>query len=218
VALSDLFYSFVHGVGSMIFWTTSRPIVLHAERSRRKGGYILASNHHSPYDVPLLIRHSRRKLDFVSTVEVFQNRFAAWFYGSMNTFALDRSKPDGATVRVILDRLGRGRVVAMFPEGGFRKLEDSVIRGGRMRPGIARLAQMAEVPVVPVVVLDSQIYRRLISWLPLRRARYGMIYGEAIALKPELGKVEAARVLEEDLQAAFMRLYEELAAVMKAPS
>src|SRR5260221_7805481 len=107
----------------MIFWTTSRPIVLHAERSRRKGGYILASNHPSPYDVPLLIRHSRRKLDFVSTVEVFQNRFAAWFYGSMNTFALDRSKPDGATVRVILDRLGRGRVVAMFPEGGFRKLE-----------------------------------------------------------------------------------------------
>src|SRR5260370_39731203 len=159
----------------MIFWTTSRPIVLHAERSRRKGGYILASNHHSPYDVPLLIRHSKRKLDFVSTVEVFSHRFAAWFYGNMNAFPLDRSKPDRPTVRIILDRLQRGRVVAMFPEGGFRKPEDSIILGGRMRPGIGRLAQMANVPVMPVIVLRSHVYQRLTAWLPLKRMRYGLI-------------------------------------------
>ncbi len=213
--MSDLFYTFVHTIGSAIFFVSSRPTLLHVNRSRRKGAYILASNHHSPYDVPLLIYHTKRKLDFVSTVEVFSNRFAAWFYGNMNAFPLDRSKPDSPTVRTILDRLARGRVVAMFPEGGFRKPEDSVINGGRMRPGVARIAQMANVPVIPVVILDSKVYQSLTAWLPLKRMRYALIYGDPITLNPPLPKQEAAAAMEEDLKAAFIRLNQELEAAMK---
>jgi 1-acyl-sn-glycerol-3-phosphate acyltransferase len=213
--VSELFYNIVHTIGSAIFWVSSRPTLLHVDRSRRKGAYVLASNHHSPYDVPLLIYHTKRKLDFVSTVEVFSNRFAGWFYGNMNAFPLDRSKPDSPTVRTILDRLARGRVVAMFPEGGFRKPEDSVIHGGRMRPGVARLAQMANVPVIPVVVLHSKVYQSLTAWLPLKRMRYGLIYGEPITLNPNLPKPEAATAMEEDLKAAFIRLNQELLTVFK---
>jgi 1-acyl-sn-glycerol-3-phosphate acyltransferase len=213
--VSELFYNIVHTIGSAIFWVSSKPTLLHVDRSRRKGAYILASNHHSPYDVPLLIYHTKRKLDFVSTVEVFSNRFAAWFYGNMNAFPLDRSKPDSPTVRTILDRLARGRVVAMFPEGGFRKPADSVINGGRIRPSIGRLAQMASVPVIPVVVLDSKVYMSLTAWLPLKRMRYGLIYGDPITLRPDLPKQEAAAAMEEDLKAAFMCLNQELLAVFK---
>lgn len=212
--MGDLYYNVVHAIGSAIFWTTSRPTVLHRERAGVSGPFILAATHLSPFDVPLLIRHSPRKLDFVSITEVFKNPFVAWFYGSMNAFPLDRSKPDGPTVRTILDRLSRGRAVAMFPEGNIRTAETSVLNGGRMRPGAARLAQMAGVPILPAVVVNSTAYGRFSAWLPLRRIRYGVIFGPLLHLRPELEKAEAAKQLEEDLKAAFVSLHRELLEAM----
>lgn len=212
--MSDVYYNVVHAVGSAIFWGTSRPTILHRDRVNRPGAFILASTHLSPFDVPLLVRHAPRKLDFVSIVEVFRNPFVAWFYGSMNAFPLDRSKPDSPTVRIILDRLARGRVVAMFPEGNIRRLEDSVLNGGRMRPGAARLAQMANVPVLPAVVLNSEVYKKISAWLPFRHIRYGVIYGEPILIQTDLEKTEAAKILEAELKAAFIQLHRELIEAM----
>ncbi len=213
--MSDLYYNVVHAIGSAIFWGSSRPVVLHRERANVAGPFILAATHLSPFDVPVLIRHTPRKLDFVSIVEVFRHPFVAWFYGSMNAFPLDRSKPDSPTVRIILDRLERGRAVAMFPEGSIRTMETSVLSGGRMRPGAARLAQMAGVPVLPAVVVNSGVFSRISSWLPFRRIRYGVIYGQPLAIRPELEKAEATRVLEEELKAAFIELHGELVEAMK---
>ncbi len=212
--MSDLYYNVVHAIGSAIFCGTSRPTILHRERANRPSAFILASTHLSPFDVPLLMRHSPRKLDFVSIVEVFRHPFVAWFYGSMNAFPLDRSRPDSPTVRIILDRLARGRVVAMFPEGNIRRMEDSVLTGGRMRPGAARLAQMANVPVMPAVVVNADVYKKIGSWLPLRRIRYGVIFGEPILIRTDLEKNEAAKVLEDELKAAFGQLYRELTEAM----
>ncbi|CAN5597229.1 lysophospholipid acyltransferase family protein [soil metagenome] len=210
--MSDAFYNFLWFGGYPAFWVSSSPVVLHAERARRGGGFRRASNHSSPYDIPLLMRHTARKLDFVSIVEVFRNPFVAWLYGSMNAFPLDRHKPDSPTVRVILDRLERGRVVAMFPEGGFRKLEDSVVKGGKMRPGIGRLAEIANVPIMPVVVVRSGLYSRFTSWLPLKRTRYGVIYGEPLEIRTDLDKSAAAAEIEQRLREAFAKLFDEISA------
>ncbi len=212
--MSDAFHKVVRFFGRHVFWASSRPVVLHVERTDREGPFILAANHHSPYDVPLMMRHATRMLDFVSIVEVFRNPFVAWFYGSMNAFPLDRSKPDSPTVRIILDRLERGRAIAMFPEGGFRRLEDSVVTGGRMRPGVGRIAQMANVPVVPCVVVGSNVYARVSSWLPIRRARYGITFGEPLTIDQSLDKAAGASLLEDQLREAFMRLYEDLRTVI----
>lgn len=208
--MGDLYYNVVHAIGSAIFRVTSRPTILHRERLDRSRACLLVSTHLSPFDVPLLMRHAPRKLDFVSIVEVFRNPFVAWAYGSMNAFPLDRSKPDSPTVRIILDRLERGRVVAMFPEGNIRRPEDSVLNGGRMRPGAARIAQIANVPVLPAVVINADAYKRIGAWLPLGRIRYGVIFGEPIVIRGDLEKAEAVRVFEGELKAAFIKLHREL--------
>jgi 1-acyl-sn-glycerol-3-phosphate acyltransferase len=214
--VSDLFYNVARAIGSTVLSITSRPLVLHRDRVPRVGSFLLASTHLSPFDVPLLIRHSPRKLDFVSIVEVFRNPFIAWFYGSMNAFPLDRSKPDSPTVRIILDRLARQRPVAIFPEGGLRSFDTSVLNGGKMRPGAARLASLAGVPIIPAVVLNGHLYRRVRAWLPLRQVRYGIIYGQPIALRNDLQKVEATAMLENQLRDAFKELYHELVAAMES--
>jgi 1-acyl-sn-glycerol-3-phosphate acyltransferase len=204
--MSDVFYRAIRLIGSHIFWASGRPIVRGLEHIPSTGGVLIASNHTSAYDVALLIRHVPRLVDFVSITEVFKNPFLAWFYGSMNAFPLDRHKPDAPTVRTILRRLERGRLVAMFPEGGFRRGEASVLRTRKIRPGIGRVASIANVPLVPAVVVNSSAYSRRAAWLPLRRTRYAIAFGQQIA--PGLPAEEIERRLVE----AMVSLYEEVTA------
>lgn len=209
--MGDLFYKFVVWVGRHPFFISSRVTYLHRERAERAGAFILASNHFSPFDVPCLMRASRKRmLDFVSVTEVYQNPLVARFYTGMNAFPLDRSRPDLPTVRTIYDRLSKGRVIAMFPEGGLRDESNSVCLGGTMKPGVARIAQKAKAPIVPCVIVGTAAYRKPANWLPLRRVRYGINYGEAIFPKDDADETAAAKAIEVELREAYKRLYAEL--------
>lgn len=212
--MSDLFYSFIRTIGRHPFWLSSRPTILHRERLKMSGPFILAPNHFSPFDVALLIAVSSRRLDWVSIVEVFRKPLVGWFYGSMNAFPLDRGRPDSPTVRIILDRLKRGRAVAMFPEGHLRTMENSVLVGAPFRPGIARIAQLANVPVIPCAIVGTSAYARVKSWLPLRRVRYGIHIGQPIHLTDNADKQEAQRIFLDQLRQAYIELYAELKAAM----
>ena len=207
--MSDWFYNLVYLIGRPAFDISAKATVLHRERARRKGAYILAPTHFSEYDVPLLIKETPRVLDFVSIVEAFRHPMAAWFLGSMGAFPLDRWKPDSPTVRIILDRLKRGRVVVMFPEGNVRTEETSVLNGGSIKPGVARIAQMTKVPILPCVVLGSVAYRRLRAWMPLRRTRYAINYGEPIELGDDPAESDPKQI-EPRLRDAYTVLYQEL--------
>jgi 1-acyl-sn-glycerol-3-phosphate acyltransferase len=217
--VSDRFYTLVKLLGRPVFWLASRPLVLHGERLARPGAFIVAANHQSPYDVPVLIRHARRHLDFVSIVEVFRRPFTGWLYRRMNAFPLDRSRPDVAAIRTILRRLELGRAIALFPEGRLTPLGESVVSGGRLRPGIGRIAHLARVPVIPVAIARSEAFGHLRSWLPLRSARYGLSVGDALTPRSELDEKSAAASLEDDLKRSLMNLHRELtAALATSPS
>src|SRR4051812_34910617 len=109
--MGDAAYTVVRAVCFPIYFITSRTHVLHPERIDRAGGFILASNHLSPYDVPLLIGVSRRHLDFLSTIEMLHSsRFVAWLFRRMNCEFIDRNRLDSSTARAIARRLRQGRV------------------------------------------------------------------------------------------------------------
>ena len=178
--MSDLFYSAFVTAARHVFWLSSKPVVIGTEHTRLEGAYILAANHSSPFDVAVLIRHAKRHVDFLSITEVFKKPLVGWFYGSMNAFPLDRSRRDPKTVKTMVDRLKRGRVIGMFPEGGLRGGEQSVLKTRKIKPGVGRLALLANVPIVPAVVVGSAGYLRPGAWAPIRKTRYGVIFGEAI--------------------------------------
>ena len=216
--MSDLAYNVVWYTCFPVIWATSRPLVLHRERVDVPGAYILAPNHLSHYDVPCLMATSPRNLDFVSIVEVFRNPMVALLFGSVNVFPLDRSRPDSPTVRIILDRLRRGRVVAMFPEGYVREEADSVIHGAPFKPGVARIAQLADVPVVPTVILGTKAYSRVSSWAPVRGLRYGVNFGPPLRVRKDLDKAQAVTQFLAEMKEAYLDLYAELKAAMGDPN
>lgn len=202
--MSDRFYSIIRAIGGHTLGVSGRPVIIGAGRIPGSGPVILAPTHESPYDVPLLIYHSPRPLDFVSVTEVFRHRPLAWFYGNMNAFPLDRSRPDSRTVRVILSRLSAGRAVALFPEGRLRGGAASVLRSRTIRPGLGRLSELSGAPIVPCVIVNSGAYSRPGAWLPLRRTRYGIIFGEP------LFPVGEAALLERRYVEEVVRLHAEL--------
>lgn len=202
--MSDAFYNLVWYTCAPAFLVSGKPIVLGRQHVEREGAFILAANHQSPYDVPLLMLHVRRKIDFVSIVEVFRKPLVGWFYGSLNAFPLDRGRADSKTVRIILDRLARGRVVGMFAEGRFRKGQDSVVHSRQIKRGIGRIAQLANVPIVPCVIVGSERYAKPKSWLPLRRTRYGIAFGEAIEPTGDETEIEV-RLVDQ-----FVSLHQQL--------
>jgi len=210
--MSELFYRAVRAVGSTIFQIASSPRILHAERAGLSGAYLLAANHTCAYDAPLLIAATPRVIHWLSIVELFQNPWSRWFLSALGALPLDRSKVDTVTVRKLTRLLDAGKVVGIFPEGGLRRDEQSVLESGTIDDGVCKLAQLANVPVLPCVVVGGEKFRRWTNWLPGAHTRWVVAFGEPIAPRRGPNRVTARAVMVEEITLALRALRREVAA------
>jgi 1-acyl-sn-glycerol-3-phosphate acyltransferase len=182
--------------------------VLHRERSALAGGWLFVSNHISHFDPPFLTVAALRKLDWMATRELYHPLSVALWMHAVDTFPVDRGRADRAATRETLQRLKRGRVVGIFPEGGIRDGAHSVLGGAPLKPGLAGLAQLSKAPVVPCVLIGSdQLYTHR-NWLPFRRTTAWIAFGEPLYFE---GEGNDARVAFEARIAESLRaLYAEL--------
>jgi hypothetical protein len=100
----------------------------------------------------------------------------------------------------------------VFPEGGFRRGRESVVYTRRIRRGIGRIAHLTRAPIVPCVLINTDVYARILSWFPFRGVRYGLMYGPP--LPPDLEPEQ----LEEQLVDAFVSLHGRLREAMGLPA
>lgn len=194
----------------VLFGIFGRTTVLRADNAARGGAFILAANHISHFDPPILSAAVRRKIDWMAMVELFENKWSARYFHAVDAFPTDRARVDRAAVRTALARLRMGRIVGMFPEGGIRAGDTSVLEGAPLRPGSASLAQMAGVPIVPCVLLGSDRFYSKECWRPFRRNRLWVAFGDPIFAPDRMPKAEARAALERELAEALRRLYGEL--------
>lgn len=182
--------------------------VLHRERTRLSGGWLLLANHISHFDPPFLTVAAYRKIDWMATRELYAPLPVAWWMHAVDTFPVDREKVDRAAVREAVARLQRGRVVGIFPEGGIRDGARSVLEGMPLKPGLAGLAQLGGAPVIPCALVGSdQLYTHR-NWLRFRRARAWMAFGEPLHFT---GDGKAAReAFEAEIASSLRALYAEL--------
>lgn len=185
-----------------------RTRILHRERARLPGGCLLVANHISHFDPPFLGVAALRKVDWMATRELYEIAPLGLWLRAVDTFQVDREQVDRSAVREALARLKRGRMVGLFPEGGIRDGAHSVLEGRPLKPGIAALAHLSGAPVLPCVIVGSdQLYTHR-NWLPLRRARAWIAFGEPLRFT---GEGKAARVdFEAEIAAALRALFAEL--------
>jgi 1-acyl-sn-glycerol-3-phosphate acyltransferase len=217
--VGDVFYRTVRTVSYVPFITSGRATVIGADRVPPSGPLLVAPNHVSWYDIPLLAVHNRRLLDFLASYKLYETPVGRWFYENMNGIRFDSTKPDAHAVHRMRDRLGRGRCVVIFPEGQLCRHEDSVFTDHRLYPGMARLAISTQVPVLPVVLLDTDVYRRFRAWMPVRGVRYGLAFGAPIpppAVVRPIDRTAEAKRFEEKYRHRMRALRAELIQAMQA--
>ena len=182
--------------------------LIRPEMARKDGGWILAANHISHFDPPLISVAGGRKIDWMAMVELFENAVTAAWLRAIDSFPVDRSHVDRRAVRTALERLRRGNVLGMFPEGGIRDGAHSVLSGAPIRPGVGAIAQMSGTPVLPVVILGSDRLYAPKSWVPGSRIPIWIVYGREQLRCEDSGK-SARESFEGQLGNAFRELYDE---------
>ena len=206
-------YNFMYALCYLPYKICENSTALGEEHLKQiEGPMLVASNHTSPYDIPILFRHVPRYVDFVSTHEIINSK-AGWLYKRMNAFPLDQHKPDPKATREIIARLKAGRTVAMFPEGALSFGDKSVLHGGPLVPGFGRIARLTKVPLVPCAIEDSLVFQRFTSWLP-RQARYGIAFGEPMEPPTKAGGAEAIDRYEAELGERIRALHKDLLEAM----
>jgi 1-acyl-sn-glycerol-3-phosphate acyltransferase len=145
-------YGFFCGLCSLIHQMFFRGEVAGLENLPETGGYIVAANHASLLDPPIVGQFLPRQVSFFARKTLWKPGLAAWWLDAVGTIPVDR---DGGVsldaIRRVLHTLAEGRVVILFPEG-------TRSRSGELqapRPGVGLLACRAHVPVVPTRVFGS---------------------------------------------------------------
>ncbi len=120
--------------------------------------YILAGNHTSILDIPLLACGIDDPINFMAKEELFKNKLFAWFLTNVNAFPIKRGKSDLGAMRHALTILKDGGVLGIFPEGTRNKGEELL----EFKRGTEVLAKIANVPVVPFGIMGEYKYKKRI--------------------------------------------------------
>jgi 1-acyl-sn-glycerol-3-phosphate acyltransferase len=131
-----------------LFGTYFRWRVYHPERVPRDGPVILASNHASFLDPPLVGAGIPRMVNYLARDTLFRVPVLAWLLRSWRVVPVDRDGGGASGLKGIFDRLKAGGVILLFPEG-------TRTRTGQLQParsGIGLVVIKSPAPVIPVRV------------------------------------------------------------------
>ena len=212
--LNELNYAVSRFLGRWIYALSIKGEILRPELPERPGGYVLAVTHLShlePFVVATLVR---RKVDWMARVEFYRYRVFAKMLYMVDAFPVNRFGVPVSAIRTAIARARAGRVVGIFPEGGVATGKESACRGGPIKQGVCLVAIRAGVPIVPCVVLGTHTLNEIGPWLPFRRARLWIAFGEPIeppaSVQDPRDRKAARRAMSRRLGDAFCSLYNEL--------
>jgi 1-acyl-sn-glycerol-3-phosphate acyltransferase len=122
------------------------------EHCPKEGPVILAPNHTSYFDPPLVTISVRRPVHYIASAYLFKNPLFSAIIRRLGAVPVDLGKSaDRAAYETTLRLLLRGRVVCLFPEGTRSK-------DGKLAPfkaGVGRLAVAAGATIVPISIHGS---------------------------------------------------------------
>ncbi len=144
-----------------------------------EGPVLIASNHQSFLDPPLIGNLYRTEMVFLARKTLFVGPFK-WLYTRWNAIPVDQDRPDMSSLKTIIRRLKEGHRVLVFPEGS-RTLDGEIAEAA---PGIGLIAAKSGAVIQPVRISGAR------EALPrgsarIRFARITVSVGPPIRFTPE---------------------------------
>jgi 1-acyl-sn-glycerol-3-phosphate acyltransferase len=179
----------------------------HPERVPVTGPVILASNHASILDPPLVGSGLPRGINYLARESLFRWPIVGWVLRHWNSVPVDRDGGGAAGLRAILDRLLAGGAIILFPEG-------TRTRDGQLQParsGIGLTVIKSTAPVVPVRVFGTfAAYGRDVPFP--RPHRIAVKYGPPMRF--EKLRAEALHCTKPRLKQIYQEVADEIMAVI----
>ena len=145
------FYGFFHYLASTIHSMWFRGEVAGTENFPVDGPFLIASNHASHLDPPLVGCQVSRQMRFFARKSLWNNRLLAWWLNQVETIPVERDSGDIGAIKRVLQALKENRAVVLFPEG--TRSPDGHLQ--KAKAGVGLMACKTGVPVVPCRVYGS---------------------------------------------------------------
>ncbi len=185
------------------FATYFRWRVYNRERVPLQGPVILACNHASLLDPPLVGAGVHRHIHFLARENLFDIPVLGFLLRRWEVVPVDREGGGAKGLKAILDRLLAGGAIILFPEG-------TRTRDGKLQParsGIGLTVIKSDAPVVPVRVFGTyEAFGRLLHFP--RPFRVSVKYGTPMRF--EHLRAEAKSCSKPHLKEIYQQIADEL--------
>jgi 1-acyl-sn-glycerol-3-phosphate acyltransferase len=194
---------FVYWLGHSFFRALARGFtdfrVIGEERLHAPGAALIACNHVSFLDPPFIGQAFDEPIHYFARKTLFDHPVAGWLLRRWQSIAIDRDKPDAASLKQTIRLLRGGKKVLIFPEG--TRSPDGSLQAAEA--GVGLFIAKSEAPVLPVRLFGTyEAFPR--GAVFVRPSRVTLVVGEP--WQPELhSRSETGRELYQALADEVMQ-------------
>ena len=147
-----MFQFMVTRVGyKFIFKLMYRVEVYGKENLPKDSDYIVASNHLSTLDPPLVCSVLNKSVAYMAKKELFNNILLRWWLNWLGAFAVDREKLSFSTVKTMMSIKQTGWVLGIFPQG--TRQDPGKI--SNVTKGFATIAKKKKCGILPIGIIGT---------------------------------------------------------------
>lgn len=170
------------------------------DRIPQNQNYILVAPHRTWWEpLYLAVGGSPKKFSFMAKKELFKNPILRFILKHANAFPVDRDNPGPSAIKTPVKTLKNTDLsLIMFPSGTRHSSE--------LKGGVALIAKMAKVPIVPAVYQGPLTLKEL-----FKRRKVVVRFGEPIDVS-NIAKIDKDGIaeIEQRMQNAFNQLDQEI--------
>lgn len=179
---------------------------IYGTKNPYRGAAIIAPNHVSFLDPPLISAMWPEETHFLARATLFDTAFMGWLLPKLHSHPVTGSSQDIPSMRMICQLLKEGKKVVIFPEGN--RSED-----GQLQPiklGMSMLALRMECPIIPVYIHGTyEAWPKHSKW-PKVGSEIGCVFGRPISVSNYEGmsKKQAQEEMAKDVLQSIAKLKE----------
>ena len=167
----------------------------------RTGGVLLAANHASYADIPLLGCGVWRRLFYLGRANLFPHPIANWVLRSLGWIPLKPERWDRKAFQQAVNLLKAGNAVVIFPEG--TRTPDGALQPGK--PGMGMIVAEAQCSVIPVFLEGTyQVLPMGAYWLRLHPVTVN--FGKPIDFSEAIRTLEGKALYEHVTETVMDRI------------
>ncbi|MFH1259915.1 MAG: lysophospholipid acyltransferase family protein [Elusimicrobiota bacterium] len=185
------FGRFLFAVFFRLFWRTQ---VVGHKNIPPEGGVIIAANHISFLDPPLLGTAIKRETNFLAKEELFDLPVLGFLMRRVNAHPLKRDKQDVRALKTAMRILAAGKLLVLFPEGTRSKTGELQ----QAKSGIGMLSAKLQVPIIPAFIWKTSRFWRF--------HRMAVIFGQPIYPPAQIKSKEDYKTISEEVMKQIAQL------------